>query len=55
MDKKKKPGSVSYTGLGLIFGTAIGAALCTILSLDIFWAGAGTGVGLVMGAILDNR
>ncbi len=55
MEKNKKPGSVPYTGLGLIFGTALGAALCMILSLNILWAGVGTAVGLILGAILDSR
>lgn len=55
MKKVKEPGSVPYTGLGLIFGTALGAALCMILSLNILWAGVGTAAGLILGAAINNR
>jgi hypothetical protein len=50
-EKNKKH---SFTGLGLIFGTAIGAAMTFILTINILWAGIGTGVGLIVGAIIDS-
>ena len=45
---------IPFTGLGLIFGTAIGAALSLIMTGNVIWAGVGTGVGLVMGAAIDG-
>lgn len=44
---------IPFTGLGLIFGTALGAALSIIMIGNIVWAGVGTGVGLVIGATID--
>ncbi|PKM73506.1 MAG: hypothetical protein CVU91_04255 [Firmicutes bacterium HGW-Firmicutes-16] len=57
MNNNNKPNSnmTSFTGLGLIFGTALGAAFCIIISINIIWAGVGTAVGLIWGAIIDNR
>ncbi|MDE0582485.1 hypothetical protein ON064_05445 [Planococcus sp. A6] len=43
-----------FTGLGLIFGTAIGAGLSFVIAGDVIWAGIGTGVGLVIGAAIDG-
>lgn len=56
MDKKSKYdySKIPFTGLGLVFGTAIGAALSLIITGDVIWAGVGTGVGLVLGAAIDS-
>lgn len=56
MDKKSKYdySTIPFTGLGLVFGTAIGAALSLIITGDVIWAGVGTGVGLVLGAAIDS-
>ncbi|MCR3956276.1 MAG: hypothetical protein NUK57_08240 [Gudongella sp.] len=46
---------VPFTGIGLIFGTAIGAGLSIILTGNtVIWAGMGTGIGLVIGAMADS-
>ena len=45
---------IPFAGLGLIFGTAIGAALSLIITGNVIWAGIGTGVGLVLGAAIDG-
>ncbi|MFC4714248.1 hypothetical protein [Planococcus dechangensis] len=45
---------IPFAGLGLVFGTAIGAVLGLILTGNLIWAGAGTGVGLVIGAAIDG-
>ncbi|WP_422123290.1 hypothetical protein DHX103_00305 [Planococcus sp. X10-3] len=45
---------IPFTGLGLIFGTAIGAALSLIITGNVIWAGVGTGIGLVIGAAIDG-
>ncbi len=52
MEKHNK--NISFTALGLIFGTALGAALALLLGADIYWAGAGTALGLVTGAAIDS-
>lgn len=44
----------SYTGLGLVFGTAIGAGLMIAIGQPIYWAGIGTGIGLIIGAMIDS-
>ncbi|HSI66434.1 MAG TPA: hypothetical protein VK947_03400 [Planococcus sp. (in: firmicutes)] len=56
MDKKSNYdySKIPFTGLGLIFGTAIGAALSLIITGNVIWAGVGTGVGLVLGAVIDS-
>jgi hypothetical protein len=43
-----------YAGLGLILGTAIGAAMSMVLEGPIYLAGFGTGAGLVIGAAIDR-
>ncbi len=48
---KKK---TSYTGIGLVFGVALGAALGLIVFDNMtLYAGFGAGFGLVIGAIAD--
>lgn len=56
MDKKKDYdySKIPFTGLGLIFGTAIGAALSLIITGNVLWAGVGTGFGLIAGAAIDG-
>lgn len=45
---------IPFTGLGLVFGTAIGAGLSLIITGTVIWAGIGTGVGLVIGAAIEG-
>lgn len=45
---------IPFTGLGLIFGTAIGAGLSLIVTGNVIWAGVGTGIGLIVGAAIDG-
>lgn len=54
MENKHDGSKISYTGLGLVFGTAIAAGITIAIGQPIFWAGAGTGIGLVIGAIIDS-
>lgn len=44
----------TFTGLGLIFGTAIGAGLSLIITGNVIWGGIGTAIGLVLGAGIDG-
>ncbi len=54
MKGKRDNSKIPWTGLGLIFGTAVGAALSIAMAGTVIWAGVGTGVGLVAGAIVDG-
>jgi NhaP-type Na+/H+ or K+/H+ antiporter len=54
MTKKKDLVKFQWTGIGLIFGTAIGAGLSIAFTQNILWAGIGTAVGLIVGAIIDT-
>lgn len=54
MNKKNNGSKIPYTGLGLVFGTAIGAVIALAVNQPIFWAGIGTGIGLVIGAAVDS-
>jgi len=45
---------VPFTGLGLVFGTAIGAGLSLAITGNVLWAGIGTGIGLILGAAVDS-
>jgi len=42
-----------YVGLGIIFGAAAGVLLF-ILANQAWYIGAGVGIGLVLGAILES-
>ncbi len=53
-DNRETSRDIPFTALGLIFGTALGAALCAILSVSIFFAGIGTAAGLILGAAIDG-
>lgn len=44
----------SFTGIGLIFGVAIGAGLGIILNNLAIGAGIGAGLGIVAGAFIDR-
>ncbi len=46
--------NTNYTGIGLIFGTAFGALVTILMSIDIIWALIGTGLGLILGSIIDT-
>jgi hypothetical protein len=54
MESREKNKNIPYTGLGLVFGTAIGAAFALAINQPIYWAAIGTGLGLVVGAIIDS-
>jgi len=54
MKNQEKSMKIPFTGIGLVFGTAIGAGIALALGQPIYWAGAGTGIGLVIGAIIDS-
>lgn len=54
MKNQQDQSKIPYTGLGIVFGTAIGAGITIATQLPILWAGVGTGVGLILGAIVDS-
>lgn|GEM_PF-818980 len=53
MKEKRDFSKVPFTGMGLVFGTAVGAVLSIAITGNVLWAGIGTGIGLVVGAIID--
>ena len=54
MKETRDLAKVPFTGLGLVFGTAIGAGLSLAITGNVLWAGIGTGIGLILGAIVDS-
>lgn len=53
-NKPRQTMNDNAVGLGIIFGTAIGAGLGIILNYNIaIAAGSGTGIGIVIGAIIS--
>lgn len=52
MEKQNK--KMPYAALGLVFGTALGVVLTLLVGVDIYWAGTGTGMGLITGAAIDS-
>lgn len=53
MEKKNINAKISFTGLGIIFGSALGTGITLAIGQPIYWAGIGTGVGLIIGAAID--
>jgi uncharacterized membrane protein len=53
-DKVKVYSKFLFTALGLIFGYAIGMVFSLIITGNILWAWIGSGIGLVIGAIIDS-
>lgn len=53
--KENRGKKYSFTGLGLIFGTALGSVCSIIITGNIsWWSGIGTAVGLIIGAGVDS-
>jgi hypothetical protein len=52
--KKQNNSIASYAGLGLVFGTAVGAIISISIGQPIFWAGVGTAIGLIIGSIIST-
>lgn len=53
--KENRGKKYSFTGLGLIFGTALGSICSLIITGNIsWWIGIGTGAGLIIGAGVDS-
>lgn len=53
MENKNNSSKISFTALGLVFGTAVGVVITIAIGQSVFWAGIGTGTGLIIGAILE--
>lgn len=47
----KKP---VFAGVGLVIGTGLGTVACILLDLPVYYAGVGTALGLIVGAIIDS-
>lgn len=58
MDKKvsKSINVNNFPGIGLVFGTAIGAGIGMIINIDLMpiAAGVGCAIGLIMGAAIAS-
>lgn len=55
MSEGRDYSKIPFTGIGLIFGSAIGSALSLIITGNVIWGVMGTGVGLVIGAAIDSH
>jgi uncharacterized membrane protein YoaK (UPF0700 family) len=58
MENKNQDGPKTknmFAALGLIFGSAVGAALSLVITGNVIWGLIGTAVGLVIGAAIDSR
>jgi hypothetical protein len=53
-NQNKRCSNIPFTGLGLVFGTAIGISLSLIITGNVIWGGIGTAVGLIAGAVIDG-
>jgi uncharacterized membrane protein YfcA len=54
MSNQQNQNKVSYTGLGIIFGSAIGSAISMIITGTVLWGLVGTAVGLILGAAVES-
>jgi len=54
MTEKKKNKMYHWAGIGLVFGSAIGALIFAFTN-EPWHIGAGTGVGLVIGAAIGSH
>ncbi len=54
MSNQQNQNKVSYTGLGIIFGSAIGSAISMIITGTVLWGLVGTAVGLISGAAVES-
>ena len=54
MEDKKNKDKIPHVGMGLIFGTAIGVGVSLAITGTIVWAGIGTAIGLILGAIIQS-
>ncbi len=52
--KKFNSSKISFTGLGIIFGSAIGSMLSLIITGSVIWGLIGTSTGLIIGACIDS-
>jgi len=53
MKNKRNFTKVPFAGVGLVFGTAIGAVLSISITKNVLWSGIGTAIGLMAGAVID--
>lgn len=45
---------IPVTGIGLISGTALGIVASILFSVSILFAGIGTCIGVIIGAVIDG-
>ena len=53
-NENKDYSKFQFTGLGLIFGSSIGATMSLIITGNVIYGGIGTAVGLIIGAAIDS-